>query len=319
MARRRDISRSAVPVRPVPPPPPDRSWAARAEGLKRERPAQLAVVFALLAFLVMLAGWIAVLIAPGGNIRGNPIFWLLAAPLVVWLWSMQSFAAWTVRTLWLVLVLAPCLALLALVVAPRMRQHALLDGGSTYLDTPLAMTVILGLTTALAGAGLVALRRSSLPGGTRPASYVAPGVPVPGARTLSTPATNMLTLGSLSFSGTLINGIFFAIVATMEPVGPGGTVWPTALVGTLVLTVGTLMFRGAFRLVRHREGASADLRRGWRLGIGCAVSAVVALWAWPTILTAKLGLSCFMVPIAVAAAWAGRNALRDLREISGER
>ena len=43
-----------------PGPPEDRSWAARAEGLKRERPAQLAILFALFAALVMLAGWVAV-------------------------------------------------------------------------------------------------------------------------------------------------------------------------------------------------------------------------------------------------------------------
>lgn len=108
------------------PPPEDRSWAARAEALKRERPAQLAVLFALGAFLAMLAGWIAVLIAPVGNIRFNPAFWLLAAPLMVWLWGVQSFAAWVVKTVWLVLVLAPCLSLLALVVAPAMRRAALL-------------------------------------------------------------------------------------------------------------------------------------------------------------------------------------------------
>jgi len=303
---------------PMPPQPEDRSWAARAEALKREKPAQFAIVFALLAFLAMLAGWIAVLIAPGGNIRGNPVFWLLAAPLMVWLWNVQSLAVWTVRTVWLVLLLAPCLALLALVVAPTMRQAALLDDSGTTLATPLAMSVILGLTTALAGAGLVALRRSSLPGGTRPVTYVAPGTPVPGARTLAPATTNMLMLGSLPFSGTLINGFFFAIVATMEPVGPGGAVWPTALVAALILTVATLVFRGGFRLARRRPGAAADLRRGWRLGMGCTIAAVAAVWAWPTIIAAKLGFSCFMVPIAIAAAWSGRNALRDLPEIAGE-
>ena len=305
---------------PLPPrAPEDRSWAARAEALKREKPAQLAIVFALLAFLAMLAGWVAVLIALGGGIRGNPVFWLLAAPLMLWLWNVQSLAVWTVKTVWLVLVLAPCLALLALVVAPTMRQTALLEGGRAGLDTPLAMSVILGLTTTLAGAGLVALRRSSLPGGTRPVAYVAPGTPVPGARILAPAATNMLMLGSLPFSGTLINGIFFAIVATMEPVGPGGAVWPTVLVAALVLTVATLVFRGGFRLARQRPGAADDLRRGWRLGIGCTIAAVAALWAWPTIIAVKLGFSCFVVPIAIAAAWSGRRALRDLPEIAGER
>ncbi len=307
---------AAVPSSP--PPPEDRSWAARAEGLKRERPAQLAMVFALFAFMAMLAGWIAVLIAPGGNIRFNPVFWLLAAPLMVWLWNLQSYRTWAVNTLWLVLMLAPCLALLALFVAPAMRQSALLDGGSFYLDTPLAMLVILGLTTALAAAGLVALRRSSLPGGTRPASYVAPGTAIPDVQHLSGQGRSVLMLGSLPFSGTLINGMFFAVVATMEPIGPAGMIWPGALVGILVLTVGTLVFRGGLRLTRRRPGAVADLRRGWGLGMVCTVAALAGLWAWPTILTLKLGFSCFMVPLALAAAWCGRAALRGLPQAALE-
>ena len=102
---------------------------------------------------------------------------------------------------------------------------------------------------------------------------------MPGARTLAPAATNMLMLGSLPFSGTLINGIFFAMMATMEPVGPGGKVWPTALVAALVLTVATLVFRGGFRLAGQRPGAAADLRRGWRLGIGCTIAAAAAFWA----------------------------------------
>ncbi len=162
---------------PSPPPPPeDCSWAARAEGLKRERPAQLAMVFALFAFMVMLAGWVAVLITPGGNIRFNPVFWLLAAPLMVWLWNLQCYRAWAVDTLWF--VLAPCLALLALFVAP---------------------------------AGCC-------------------GRPSP--------------------------------------------------------------------------------RLG--LGIVCSIAALAGLWAWPTMLTLKLGFDSFMVPLALAAAWCGRAALRGL-------
>ena len=241
---------------PMPPQPEDRSWPARAEALTREKPAQFAIVFALLAFLAMLAGWVEVLIAPGGNIRGQPMFWLLAAPLMVWLWNVLSLAAWTVRTVWLVLLLAPCLTLAVLVVAPEMRQAALPEDTREYLDTPLAMSIILGLTTAFAVAGLVALRRSSLPGGTRPVTYVAPGTTVPGAPTLAPAARNMLMLGSRPFSGTLINGIFFAIVATMEPVGPGGMIWPTALVAALMLTVATLVFHGGFRLARRWPAAA---------------------------------------------------------------
>ncbi len=199
---------------------------------------------------------------------------------MVWLWNLQSYRAWAVNTLWFVLVLVPCLALLALFVAPAMRQSALLNGSSLYyLDTPLAMLVILGLTTALAGSGLAALRRPSLPGGTRPASYVAPGTARPGVQPLPDQGRGVLMLGSLPFSGTLINGMFFAVVATMEPVGPAGMIWPGALVGILVLCVGTLVFRGGFRLTRRRPGAAADLRRGWGLGMVCTIAALAGLWA----------------------------------------
>ncbi len=302
-----------------PGPPEDRSWAARTEGLKRERPAQLAILFALFAALVMLAGWVAVLIAPGGNIRFNPLFWLLATPVMIWLWNVQAYRPWAINTLWFVFVLAPCLALLALFVAPVVREAALLGNGSDALDTPLAMLVIFGLTTALAGAGLMALRRSSLPGGTRPPSYIAPGTSIGGAQPLSDQARGALMLGSLPFSGTLINGMFFAVVATMDPVGPAGTVWPAALVAILVLTVGTLVLRGGFRLARHRLGAAADLRRGWVFGMVGAIAAVAGLWVWPTNPTAKLVFSCFMVPLALAAVWGGRAALRRLSQATGDR
>ncbi len=297
-------------------PPEDRSWAARATALKREAPAQWAVLFAIFAALAMLAGWVAVLIPAGGNVRLNPLFWLLAAPLMPWLWAVQSFAAWAVKTLWLALLLAPALSLLALLVAPHVQGAALLDGDSASLATPLAMLVILGLTTTLSLGGLAALRRSSLPGRVRPVTYIAPGTPVPGFTPLPPEARSMLMLGSLPFSGTLMNGMMFAIVASLDPVGPAGVVWPATLVGVATLTVGTLVFRGGFRLARRRPGAATDLRRGWLLGMASAAMAVPALWAWPTLLTAKLAFSGFMVPIALAAAWCGRRALQALPEIT---
>lgn len=304
-------------ARPPRPPPQDRSWAARIEALNREAPAALAMLAAILASLSMLTGWIVIIVPPGGNMRFNPLYWVVMAPLLLWVRSLRKLSPWALNTVWLALVLAPCLSLLALFVAPIQRDPALLSDGVPHLDTPLAMLVILGVTTALAAAGAVALLRSSLPGGTRPVTYVAPETPIPGSHALPPAATDALRKGSLSFSGALINGMFFAIVATMEPIGPGGEVWPVALVAILVLSVGTLVFRGGFRLARRRQGAAHDLRRGWRLGMGCAIAAVPALWAWPTLTSGKLGLSCFMVPLAVAAACGGTKALRALPEIAG--
>ena len=252
-------------------PSQDQSWDARITALKREPAVGWAMIAAMAASLAMLAGWVAVFVAPGGNIRLNPMFWLLAAPLLPWFWALQSFAAWAIKTIWLALVLAPCLALLAWLVAPMVQQGAGPEGGSTSLATPAAMLVILGLTVAASCAGAVALRRSSLPGGTRPATYLAPGTPLPGVRPLSPEARWMLMLGSVTFSAALVNGLFFAIVAALDPVG--SAVWPPAMVALLLLTLGTFMFRGAFRLARRRPGAAHDLRRGWLLGMGFAAAA----------------------------------------------
>ena len=172
------------PVRPAPPPPPpqDRSWAARMEGLNRETPAGVAMGCAIYASLSMLIGWTVIIIPSGGNIRGNPLYWLITAPLLVWIWFLQKSSRWAVNSVGVVLLLAPCLSLLAVFVAPISREAAVLDGGAlgegvTRLDTPLAMLIILGVTTALSGAGLMGLLRSSLPGGTRPITCIALGTP----------------------------------------------------------------------------------------------------------------------------------------------
>ena len=150
---------------PNPPAPtvPDHSWAARATALRQDRPAQWTMLAAIASALTTLAGWVAVLVAPGGDVRFSPLFWLLVLPLLPWIWGLQS-QAWAVITLWLALVLAPGLALGALFAAPRLLDTTLFDGGSAPLDTPTAMLVILAFSTAFAAAGAVALRRSSLPG-----------------------------------------------------------------------------------------------------------------------------------------------------------
>ena len=290
----------------------DHSWPARATALRQERPAQWAMLGAIVSMLITLTGWISVLIAPGGDIRFNPLFWLLALPLMPWFWGLQSQAAWAVKTVWLALILAPSLALGALFAAPALRHGSILDDGSAFLDTPTAMLVIFALSTAFAAAGAVALRRSSLPGGTRPATYLPPGTLPPGVRPLPPAASVMLMQGSLPFGGALINGFFFAIVASLDPLGPTGTIWPGALQATVMLVVGVLVFRGGFRLARRQASAARDLRRGWITGMVWAGAAIPALWAWPTLFSGKLAFSAFMVPIAGAAAWCGRRALRAL-------
>ena len=288
------------------------------EGLNRETPAAVAMSGAIFASLSMLLGWAVIIIPSGGNIRGDPMYWLMMAPLLVWIWFLQKSSRWAVNSVAVMLLLAPCLSLLAVFVASISREAALLDGGATRLDTPLAMLIILGVTTALSGAGLVGLLRSSLPGGARPIAYFTPGTLRPGYYPLPPGATLALMKGSLPFSGALINGIFFAIVATLDPIGPYGEVWPVVVVAILVLGLGTLVFRGGFRLRRHRAGAARDLSRGWRLGMGCATVAVPALWALPVPVSGKLGFSCFMVPLAAAAIWFGTRALKALPEIMAD-
>ena len=306
------------PAPPPGPPKPDHSWPARKAALQQEGPVGWAILGAIFAWLAAMAAWVAVVIPSGGNVRFNPLFWLLAIPLMPWLWAVQSFAPWAMNTLWLALLLAPCAALAALLVAPATHDAALL-GAATPLDTPGAMLIVLGLTTGLAVVGLVGLRRSSLPGGTRPPRYLPPGTPPPGARPLPAAASNALMLGSVPFSATLINGAMFSIAALLEPIGPAALPWwwPAGLVVVAVLTVGTLVFRGSFRLARRNPAAAGDLRRGWRLGMICAVLPLAALWAWPAILQGKLVFSAFMGALILAAFWCGTKALRALPGMMG--
>ena len=299
-------------ARPPEPAPADHSWAARATALRQERPAQWAMLAAMGAMMVALAGWIAVLIAPGGNVRFNPVFWLLALPLLPWIGGLQSQAAWAVNTVWLALIVAPGLALGAMFAAPMLRDANVLGDNPDFLDTPAAMLVILALCLAFAAAGAVALRRSSLPGGTRPITYLPPGTMPVGVIPLTASARLMLMQGSLPFSGALINGMFIAIVISLDPLGPAGAVWPGVLQAGVVVTIGVLVFRGGFRLARRHPGAGRDLKRGWVSGMVWASAAVPVLWLWPTLFTAKLAFTAFMLPVAVAAVWCGRLALRAL-------
>ena len=294
---------------------PGHGWAARAAALQYERPVAWTIVAAIGAMLAALASWIAVLIPQGGNIRANPLLWLLALPLLVWIRALVACARWAMLTLWLALVAAPGLALLALFVSQRARAGRVLEGAGD-LDTPLAMLIILGLSLVLAATGLILLRRTSLPGGTRPATYREPGtrpagLPAP----LPAEAVGALQVGSLTLSATLIDGMAACIGITLlhdEPLGP---FWPVAIPLVMVAAVGTLLLRGAARLIRRHPGAAADLRRGWCLGMACPVALLLLVWVWPLGLGVQEALSVPMVLLGLLGAWGGRRALRRLREI----
>ena len=304
------------PVRPAPSPPlpQDRSWAARMEGLNREPAAAVAMGCAIYASLSMLIGWTVIIIPSGGNIRGNPLYWLMMAPLLLWIWFLQKSSRWAVNS---VGVVTPAGALP--VVAGRVRDTDLqgrrsAGPGRHTARYPVGHADRPGGDHRPVRGRAGGLLRSSLPGGTRPITYIVPGTLRPGYYPLPPGATLALMKGSLPFSGALINGMFFAIVAMLETIGPYGEVWPVAVVAVLVLGVGTLVFRGGFRLRRRRAGAARDLSRGWRLGMGCAAGAIPALWALPVPISGKLGFSCFMVPLAAAAIWFGTRALKALPE-----
>ena len=191
--------------------------------------------------------------------------------------------------------------------------------GSDGMDTPLAMLVIFGVSVLLALAGLVALRRSSLPGGTRPASFAVPGSVPPDLHPLPAEALWALRVGSLALSGVLVNGVFFAIVALLDlRAGDIGPPWPAILPLGLAATTLVLVIRGMRGLVRRRPGAAAILRRGFQVGAAGAVLLLLLVWAWPTDTTLKLAFSGFMLPMAMAAAWGARRAIRGLRDAGME-
>ncbi|RZK89078.1 MAG: hypothetical protein EOO66_16735 [Methylobacterium sp.] len=128
-------------------------------------------------------------------------------------------------------------------------------------------------------------------------------------------ALKALRVGSLALSGVLVNGVFFAIVALLdlkaEDFGPP---WPVIVPLGLAASTLVLVIRGIRGLVRRRAGAGATLRRGLQVGAVGAVLLLLLVWAWPTDTTLKLAFSGFMLPMAVAAAWGARRAIRGLRD-----
>ena len=276
----------------------------------------MAVLAAIVSVLAALVAWVAVLGPASGSVRGSPVFWLLALPVLAWTGPLLSFREWAVRSVPLVFAAAPLAALGAMEAARAQQASDILS--HERMDTPTAMLVILGISVASTLAGLVALRRSSLPGGTRPVAFAAPGSLPPGLHRLPDEVLGAVRVGSLALSGALVNGVFFALVTLLDAsAGDLGPLWPVTLPVAVAVTTLVLMIRGTRGLVRRREGAGASLRRSWQIGAGGAALEVLLVWAWPTDLTLKLAFGAFMLPMALAAAWGARRALRGLRDADG--
>ena len=294
-------------------------WPARVAGLQAERPVGWAAAAAIFAMMAALMAWVVVLLPPGHGIRSNPLFWLLAAPTFPWIIALRDMRRWALQSLWLALPAAPLLALAALFAAPRIQAGRL---GAETLGTPLALAVITGVAAALAAAGLLALRRTSLPGGTLPATYLPPGTLPQGRRSLPPLANYALQVGSLTMSGTLVNGILFGIVATVGAAAPGEdlriTLWPIAAAIAPVAAVAALFTRGVMRLNRRTPGALDDLKRAWRLGMACSAGLLALMLAGPGVAAAKGVFGLFMAAMAAAAAWGGLRALKQVPDIAAD-
>jgi hypothetical protein len=229
------------------------NWQDRVAALKREKPAQWAILAAILALLAALLAWTFALLPFGAGIRGQPLFWLMALPAMVWMGAVQNYSSCAVRTVLPVLVGSPLLSLAALLTAPDLQSDVDMD---QRLGTPLTMEVALGATLLLALAGGVALRRSSLPGGGRPACFLLPGS-IPPETTISGEARGALAVGSLALSGTLINGVFFSIMTilpTEKDSAVFGAPWPAGIPAVLAVITMVLMVRGSARLRRATNG-----------------------------------------------------------------
>lgn len=138
-------------------------WTERQAAWAWERPARAAVLLAVLSSLGAMLAW-SLMLVDGGDPRTSVAFWLMAAGLGCWMAPVRAYARWTMRTLWLALLLWPLLALaavLALLLAPA--------GRFAEWATPTWLLASCGGSAILSAAGLVCLRRSSLPGGVRAA------------------------------------------------------------------------------------------------------------------------------------------------------
>ncbi len=117
------------------------------------------MTLAVLASLGTLFAW-TLLLVDGGDLNRSGTFWIMVLLVGLWGAPTRIYARWTMLTLSLALFLWPAsvgLACVALWISPpgTFPEHASLPW----------LTGALAATTALSAAGLVCLRRSSLPGG----------------------------------------------------------------------------------------------------------------------------------------------------------
>ena len=140
-------------------------WKQRQAALAFERPAKAAMVLAVLSSLFALLVWTLMLLE-GGDPRASGAFWVMAIVLCCWMGPVQGYARWTMQTLWLALLLWPALALAGLLAV----LYASADTFGPWA-TPGWLAPAAAGSTVLSAAGLVCLRRSSLPGGTRTAEF----------------------------------------------------------------------------------------------------------------------------------------------------
>ena len=79
--------------------------------LKRHVPTNLALILALLSAAMPVLGATFILVPHGyAASRSNPLYWLLMAPLAVWVWGAISFDAWAIRLVAPLLIAAPLVA-----------------------------------------------------------------------------------------------------------------------------------------------------------------------------------------------------------------
>ena len=127
------------------------SQARPFDHLKRHVPTNVALLATVVSSAMPILS-VTFLTVPHGYTaaRSHPLYWLLMAPLAVWVWGAISFDGWAVRLIAPLMVAAPvAAALLAMLTRPT--------GADRVVVWALAATAVLAST-----AGGIALARSPL-------------------------------------------------------------------------------------------------------------------------------------------------------------